>query len=184
MQLRLPLLQFLQLLLPAFVLLTPVGSAAGTAGSSFNSAFVGKPPCCYVPLLFSVRCLSLARHRHRSQRAPNTASTRRVTRERPCGRGPWLRTSSPVGQQQRKTSNPSRSRSSVGSTRPMGLGGDGRRINLMQKEKKTSQGLRPDSDRHQPGRESTSFTSAGSPSGPARHGAFRARQGSGYRTSC
>jgi hypothetical protein len=41
MQLRLPLLQFLQLLLPAFVLLTPVGSAAGTAGGSFNSAFVG-----------------------------------------------------------------------------------------------------------------------------------------------
>src|SRR5712691_9216379 len=29
-----------------------------------------QPPCCYVPLLFSVRCLSLARHRHRSQRAP------------------------------------------------------------------------------------------------------------------
>jgi hypothetical protein len=42
--------------------------ATGTAGGSFNSAFVGKPPCCYVPLLFSVRCLSLARHRHRSQR--------------------------------------------------------------------------------------------------------------------
>ena len=49
----------------------------------------------------------------------NTASTRRVTRERPCGRGPWLRASSPV-RRQRKTSNPSRSRSSVGSTRPMG----------------------------------------------------------------
>ena len=55
--------------------------------------------CCYVPLLFSVRCLSLALHRHRSQRAPNTASTRRVTRERPCGRGPWLRASSPVRRQ-------------------------------------------------------------------------------------
>src|SRR5262245_10153526 len=140
MQLRLPLLQCLQMLLPAFILLTPVGSAAGTAGGSFNSAFVRKPPCCYVPPLFSVRCLSLARHRHRLQRAPNTASTRRVTGERPCGRGPWLLASSPVGQQ-RKTSNPSRSRSSVGSTRPMGLGGDGRRINLMQKEKKTSQEL-------------------------------------------
>ena len=103
--------------------------ATGTAGGSFNAAFVGKSPCCYVPLLFSVRCLWLARHRHRSQRAPNTASTTRVTRERPCGRGPWLRASSPV-RRQRKTSNPSRSRSSVGSTRPMGLGGDGRRTNL------------------------------------------------------
>jgi hypothetical protein len=30
MQLRLPLLQFLQLLLPAFVLLTPIGSAVST----------------------------------------------------------------------------------------------------------------------------------------------------------
>src|SRR5258708_34137093 len=29
----------------------------------------------------------------------NTASTRRVTRERPCGRGPWLRASSPVRRQ-------------------------------------------------------------------------------------
>src|SRR5215471_7622074 len=138
MQLRLPLLQCLQLLLPAFILLTPVGSAAGTAGGSFNSAFVGKPPCCYVPPLFSVRCLSLARHRHRLQRAPNTASTRRVTRERPCGRGLWLRASSPV-RRQRKTSNPSRSRSSVGSTRPMGLGGDCLRTSNA--EKKTSQEL-------------------------------------------
>jgi hypothetical protein len=63
--------------------------ATGTAGGSFNSAFVGKPPCCYVPLLFSVRCLSLGRHRHRSQRAPNTASTRRVTRERCRFRKPY-----------------------------------------------------------------------------------------------
>jgi hypothetical protein len=52
--------------------------------------------------------------------------------------------------QQRKTSNPSRSRSSVGSTRPMGLGGDGWRINLMQKEKKDIAGTgRHDSDRNQ-----------------------------------
>src|SRR5262245_41572607 len=35
-----------------------------------------------------------------------------------------------------------------------------------------------------PDAKSTSFTSLGSPSGPARRGAFKARQGSGYRTSC
>src|SRR5262249_36333790 len=49
---------------------------------------------------------------------------------------------------QRKTSNPSRSRSSVGSTRPMGLGGDGLRTSNAEKKDIAGTG-RHDSDRNQ-----------------------------------